>query len=118
MFFLVELDHVRSGSLLTPEDGRRFIETVIFPTLARAEELKAQKKILSGGPVVGRVALRFMVEVDSLAEVDRLITSLAIWQYAEARVTPLLTLEQRREHVQSLLASLMTTTTEPSQRST
>jgi len=111
MLFLVELDHVRSGSPLTPQAGREFIERVIFPTLARAEELTAARKILSGGPVVGRVALRFVFEVDSAAEVDRLITSLAIWPYAETRVTPLLALRERRDHVRSLLADLASAAT-------
>ena len=56
MLFLVELDHVKSGRLSTPETGRAFIEKVIFPTLARAEQLVEERKILSGGPVLGRCA--------------------------------------------------------------
>jgi hypothetical protein len=35
MLFLVELDHVKSGAMLTPETGKEFIEKIIFPTLAR-----------------------------------------------------------------------------------
>jgi hypothetical protein len=46
MLFLVELDHVKSGQLLTPEAGRTFVEKIILPTLARAEELAKEKKIL------------------------------------------------------------------------
>ena len=37
MLFLVELDHVKSGLMPTPEAGRAFIEQSIFPTIARAE---------------------------------------------------------------------------------
>jgi hypothetical protein len=48
VLFLAELDHVKSGATLTPEAGRAFIEQVIFPTLARAEQLVAEKKILAG----------------------------------------------------------------------
>jgi hypothetical protein len=58
MLFLVELDRVGSSTMLGPEEGRTFIDQIIFPTLARAEELVKQKKILAGGPAVGRVALR------------------------------------------------------------
>ena len=76
MLFLVELDHVKSGTLSTPEIGRAFIERIIFPTLARAGQLIKEKKILSGGPVLGRVALRFIMEADSAENVDRMITSL------------------------------------------
>jgi hypothetical protein len=106
MLFLVELDHVKSGSLSTPEAGRAFIEQVILPTLARAEQLVGEKRILGGGAVVGRVSLRFIVEADSSEHVDRLVTSLPIWPLAETRVTPLIALGERREHVESLLARL------------
>jgi hypothetical protein len=35
------MDHVKSGLTPTPEVGRTFIEQIIFPTLARAEQLLA-----------------------------------------------------------------------------
>ena len=106
MLFLVELDHVKSGIMLTPEAGRAFIEQIIFATIARAEQLVAEKKILVGGPVVGRVALRFIVEADSSQEVDQIITSLPLWLVAETRVTPLIAFTDRRKHAQMLLESL------------
>lgn len=108
MLFLVELDHVNSGNMVTPESGQAFIENIIFPTLARAEELVAEKKILSGGPVVGRVALRFIIEADSAEHVDRMITTLPVWPVAETRVTPLMTFDERRQHAQIVLERLAT----------
>jgi hypothetical protein len=108
MLFLVELDHVKSGNLTAPEAGRAFIEQVIFPTLARAEQLVAEKRILGGGAVVGRISLRFIVEADSAEHVDQLITSLPVWPVAETRVTPLVTLAERRIHVRHLLERLAT----------
>jgi muconolactone delta-isomerase len=106
MLFLIELDHVKQGTPLTPEIGRAFIEQTIFPTLARAEELVKAKKILAGGPVLGRVALRLIVEADSSSDVDKIITSLPIWPLAETRVTPLITFSERRQHAEALLESL------------
>jgi muconolactone delta-isomerase len=106
MLFLVELDHVKSGVMLTPDAVRSFIEQIIFPTIARAEQLLAEKKILAGGPVVGRIALRFIVEADSPQEVDLIITGLPLWPLAETRVTPLIAFSDRRKHVQSLLKNL------------
>jgi muconolactone delta-isomerase len=106
MLFLVELDHVKSGVLLTAEAGRAFIEQVIFPTLARAEQVATEKKILAGGAAVGRIALRFILEADSLQEVDRLVSSLPVWPLAETRVTPLVAFADRRKGVQALLESL------------
>jgi muconolactone delta-isomerase len=108
MMFLVELDHVKSGALPTRETGRAFIEQIAFPTLARAEQLVAEKKIVAGGPVVGRIALRFIVDVDSSKEVDRLVSSLPLWPVAETRVTALTAFADRREHVQELLEALAT----------
>jgi muconolactone delta-isomerase len=103
MQFLVELDRVNPGNTPTPEGGHTFIQQVIFPTLARAEQLMAEGKILSGGAVAGRVSLRFIVEAQSPEDVDRIVTSLPVWTVAETRVTPLIPLAARREHVQTLL---------------
>ncbi len=106
MLFLVELDHMKSGPPPTPEAGRAFIEQVIFPTLARADQLVAEKKIVAGGPVTGRVALRLMIDADSPEQVDRIVSSLPIWTQAETRITPLITFAERRDHVQALLEGL------------
>lgn len=106
MLFLVELDHVKSGIVLTSEAGSAFIERVIFPTLARAEQAVTEKKILAGGPAVGRIALRFMLEADSLQEVDRLVSSLPLWPLADTRVTPLVAFGDRRQSVRALLDTL------------
>ena len=108
MLFLIELNHVTSGTPLAPETGRAFIEHIIVPTLARAEEHLKAHKILAGGAVLGRVSLRFIVEADSLANVDQLLTSLPIWPLADTRVTPLLAFAERRQHAQALLESLQT----------
>src|SRR5215510_12755814 len=106
MLFLIELDHVKQGTPLTPENARAFIEQTIFPTLARAEELVKAKTILAGGPVLGRIALRFIVEANSSSDVDKIITSFPIWPVAETRVTPLIAFSERRQHAQALLEKL------------
>jgi muconolactone delta-isomerase len=106
MLFLVELDHVKSGAPLSPEAGKTFVEQVIFPTLARCEEFVAEKKIVSGGAVVGRISLRFIVDADSSEHVDRIISSLPVWPLAETRVTPLITFGERRHHIEGLLKRL------------
>ena len=106
MLFLVEIDHVRTGPPPTPETGRVFIEQVIFPTLARAEQLVAEKRILAGGPIAGRIALRMMIDADSAEHLDRIVTSIPLWTQAETRITPLITFAERRSHIQTLLSSL------------
>lgn len=106
MLFLVELDSVRPAQSPGREAGRAFIEQIILPTIARAEQLAAEGKIVSGGPVAGRIALRFMIEAESLEEADRVVSSLPLWSMAETRLTPLIALSERREHVQRLLEGL------------
>jgi hypothetical protein len=106
MLFLVELDHVNSGTTLSREAGQAFIEQVILPTLAQAEKLVAEKKIIAGGPAVGRIALRFLVETDSLQEVDRIVSGLPLWPLSETRMMPLLGWADRREHLMSILDKL------------
>jgi muconolactone delta-isomerase len=106
MFFLVELDHVKSGQMPMIEEGRTFIEQIIFPTIAHAEQLIADGKILTGGPVAGGISLRLMVESDSLEDVDQIISSLPLWTVAETRVTPLIAFTDRRKHVKMLFERL------------
>jgi len=103
MLFLVELDHVKSGITPTVEESRTFMERIVFPTLAQAEQLVAEKKILAGGVVAGRVADRFIVDVSSPQEVDRIITSIPFWRVAETKITPLIAFADRRAHIKTLL---------------
>jgi muconolactone delta-isomerase len=106
MTFLVEMDHVKSGVTPSAGAGRAFIEQIIFPTLARGAQLVTAGKIVAGGPVVGRIALRFVVEADSTAEVDALVSALPLWTVAETRIVPLTGFADRRARVEALLASL------------
>jgi hypothetical protein len=106
MLFLVELDHVRSGTPLSPEAVQAFIEQIIFPTIARAEQLMTERLIVSGGPVAGCVALRPIVEAESAGHVDQLVTSLPLWPTAETRITPLTSFGERRRHVEALLETV------------
>ncbi len=106
MKFLVELDHVKTGQPLTQETARSFIEGIIFPTIARAEELVREGRIVAGGPVAGRIAVRFIAEVETAQELDRLVSSLPLWTVAETRVTPLIDFKDRRAHIEALLQRL------------
>lgn len=107
MIYLVEMDHVKSGVPPTKETGRAFIEQFILPTLALAEQYVSEGKILAGGPVAGRIALRFIVQADSPQNVDRIIESLPLWIVAETRVTPLMAFSDRRTNVHMLLERLV-----------
>ncbi len=102
MKFLVEIDHVKTGPPLTPDNALSFIEGIIFPTLAKAEQLAQEGRIVAGGPVAGRIALRFIADVETVQALDQLVSSLPLWTVADTRVTPLIDFSDRRRHVQAL----------------
>ena len=106
MKFLVELDHIKTGELFTENTARSFIEGIIFPTIARAEQLVQEGRIITGGPVAGRIAIRFIAEVETVQQLDQLVSSLPLWTVADTRVTPLIDFSDRRTHIQALLQRL------------
>jgi muconolactone delta-isomerase len=103
MKFLVELDHIKTGQPFTEETARSFIEGIILPTIARAEQLIEEGHIVAGGPVAGRIAVRFIAEVETAQQLDRLVSSLPLWTVADTRVTPLIDFSDRRATIQALL---------------
>jgi muconolactone delta-isomerase len=103
MKYLVEIDRPNPGFPMTNEAARTFMDSVILPTLGRGEQLAAEGVILAGGPVAGRIALRFIVDVESAAQLDDMLTSIPLWGVAETRVTPLIEFSDRRAHVLTLL---------------
>jgi len=103
MKFLVELTRPNTGQPMTNDAARRFMEVVILPTLARGEALAKEGLILAGGPVAGRIALRFIAEVESAQQLDEMLTSIPLWAVAETQVTPLIEFIDRRAHVLTLL---------------
>ncbi len=103
MKFLVELDHLKTGQPFTEDTARSFIQGIIFPTLDKAEQLAQQGRIVAGGPVAGRIALRFIADVETAQQLDQLVSSLPLWTVADTSVTPLIDFSDRRSHVQTLL---------------
>ena len=102
MKYLVELDHHKTGQPLTEDTARAFVERIIFPTLARAKELVQEGRIVAGGPVAGRIALRFIADVESPQQLDQLVYSLPMYTVADTRVTPLIEFGDRHAHVEAL----------------
>jgi len=103
MKFLVELDHIKTGQPFTEDAARAFIEGIIFPTLAKAEQLTQQGRIVAGGPVAGRIALRFIADIETTQQLDQLVSSLPLWTVSDTRVTPLIDFSDRRAHIEALL---------------
>jgi hypothetical protein len=56
--YLVQLDYHKTGQPFTEDTARTFTERIIFPTLARAEQLVKEGRIITGGLWPGE--LRFV----------------------------------------------------------
>jgi muconolactone delta-isomerase len=82
------------------------MEQFILPTLDLCKRLQSEKKIVAGGPVSGAIALSLIVSVESVQELDDLITSLPVWPRMETTVTPLSTFDVRIQTVRSRLEQL------------
>ncbi len=93
MEYLVEM--MQATFTKTPEEGIAFIEIYILPTLAYANKLKAEKKIIAGGPVAGQIGFAFIIEADSVQEVDEVLESMPIWPRMKTTVTLLTSFEGR-----------------------
>jgi muconolactone delta-isomerase len=103
MRFLVEIDRPNPGFPMSNDAARTFMDSVILPSLGRGEQLAAEGRILAGGPVAGRIAMRFIADVKSAADLDDMLTSIPLWGVAETRVTALIEFSDRRAHVLTLL---------------
>ena len=106
MQYLVQMQLASVGRPTTSEDGIAFIEQLILPTLELCEKLQTDHKILAGGPRSGAVALVLIVNVESVQELDDLLTSLPVWPRMETEVTPLTTFGGRARSLRPRLERL------------
>ena len=84
--------------------GPSFDQSAAYTNLGGKGRSNMRKGIiLAGGPVAGRVALRFIAEVESAQQIDQIVTSIPLWTISDTRVTPLIEFGDRRAHVEILL---------------
>ena len=89
-----------------PEEVAEVLEKGILPTFDRLKQLKAEKKILTGGLPAGSRTLYLIVEADSHDEIDRMLRAMPAWGVFSWTVTPLQSLEGRAEIERQVLKSL------------
>ncbi|HKD09170.1 MAG TPA: muconolactone Delta-isomerase family protein [Bryobacteraceae bacterium] len=106
MEYLVQMRLSSSARPMSPDDGIKFIKEIVLPTLEQCEKLQKDKKILSGGPMIGAFALALIVTAESAQELDDLIMSLPVWSRMETEVTPLTTFDGRRRSALSMPETL------------
>jgi hypothetical protein len=90
----------------TPEEGISLMEIYILPSLAMAEKLRQENKIISGGPMIGKIGFVMIIRADSALELDGIIDSLPIWSRMQTSVIPLTSFIDREIVVKQLLATI------------
>jgi hypothetical protein len=111
MHYLVKgefIEETLSGK--SPEESAMFSKQVIKPSLEALSKLAEEKSIL-GGVTAGARETAFIVDVDSHAEVGRLLRSLPFWGAVRWSVSPLQSFQsaadQDSEAVQAMRAMVV-----------
>jgi muconolactone delta-isomerase len=94
--YLVTMDITRADPLLPIDQLLGVIQEAVLPSVERLIELKAQRKVVTGGYPIGQRGMVFFIETDSEEELYELLESLPLSEIAEARVTPLKSFEELR----------------------
>jgi muconolactone delta-isomerase len=94
--YLVTMDITRADPLLPIDQLLGVIQEAVLPSVERLIELKAQRKVVTGGYPIGQRAMVFFIETDSEEELYEILESLPLSEVAEARVTPLKSFEELR----------------------
>ena len=113
MRYLIEMKLSGSARPKDPQDGIFLIERYILPSLEICRKWQAEGKLLAGGPVSASIQLAFVLEVESVPELDAQVESLPLSPLMETSVTPLTTFEGRIQAVQSKLKQLKSLLQEP-----
>ncbi len=105
MQYLVNMEFVEPGPLLSREQLAPVALNQTIPTTEKLIELSSKGKIKGGGVVAGGRAFLFIVDVASNDELDKLIQGLPAWSVMTTDVTPLQDFEKRLEQNQPLIES-------------
>jgi muconolactone delta-isomerase len=105
MRYLVTLNYIDPGPLLTSEQVSDLIKTESSPALEALARLESEGKI-RGGIEAGARGGAFILDADSNEEVNQILMGLPGWDVWKVEVTPLLNFETRREQERHLEETL------------
>ncbi len=71
--YMVTMDITRADPLLPIDQLVRVIREAVLPSVERLMELKAQRKVVTGGYPVGQRAIVFIIETDSEEELYEIL---------------------------------------------
>ena len=110
MKYLVTMELIGTPPVASPQEMLRWLEQMVMPETETMMKLEAERKILAGGPMVGRRGGAFIMEAPSNEELNRLLMSLPLWGLCKVEVTPLGSFEdqaaQARQQLERLKAAL------------
>ncbi len=106
MKYLVRMDLIDPGPLLSPQQVAGILENLVVPSFQALVKLEKDGKILAGGLEAGARSGVFIVDAPSHDELSRLLESLPFWGIIKWQVTPLESFEHRIEGVQEAIKHL------------
>ena len=89
MRFLVTLDGSDLGVGMPPERLGQVMDQMVIPGIEKLAQWEEEGKIHGGGYAAARGGV-FVIEADSVEEVDQLVTSLPHWGLVKVDVQPLI----------------------------
>ena len=106
MQYLVTMEFIDPGPLLSPEQLAPVAQNQTIPTLEFCAKLAIEGKIRGGGVAAGARNFIFIADVSDNDELDKLIQKIPAWLVTRTTVTPLQDfgkrLEQNRDYVKQM----------------
>ena len=114
MQYLVSMDYIDPGPLLSLEQLASVGENQTFPHLEACVDLSHNGKIRGGGVVAGGRKLLFIIDVESNDELDKLLQALSAWAVTKTEITPLQDFAKRLEQNRQIVERWKAPAGEPS----
>ena len=89
MRFLVTIDGSDIGAGMPPDQLAPMVNHMVVPSLEQLAQWEQEGRIHGGGHAAARSGV-FVIDADSVEEVDQLVTSLPYWGIVKVDVKPLI----------------------------
>jgi muconolactone delta-isomerase len=101
MRFLVTIDGSDVGVGIPPERLIQVQDQMVIPGVEKLAQWEQEGRIHGGGYTAARGAV-FIVEADSIEEVDQLVTGLPHWGLVKVDVKPLISMNSMFERIHAM----------------
>ncbi len=98
MRFLVTIDGSNVGVGMPPERLAQVQDQMVIPGVEKLAQWEQEGRIHGGGYTAARGSV-FVIDADSIEEVDQLVTGLPHWGLVKADVKPLIPMSSMLERV-------------------